>query len=90
MDLVNDSGKASFGQAVANIIGEAVHRAVLSVLPHAHQESVRHRLGMWQEIGDAAQTELRPLMDHVLDTGKVHPVLLPVVRKLAGRPESED
>jgi hypothetical protein len=84
---MKDTGKASLGQAVAHLIGEAIHHAVLSVLPHAHQESLRHRMQVWQELGDAAQTELAPLFSHILDTGKVHPLLEPTIRKVAGRPK---
>jgi len=80
-------GKASAGQAIGNIIADVLHKVIVSVSPHVHADRTRATAGMLKEIADGAQTDLAPLMGHVLDTGKVHPLLVPVVTKLAGRAE---
>jgi len=78
-------GKTSLGQAVSNLVAEVVHKVIVSTSHHTQAERVRHTVGMAQEIADGAQTDLAPLMGHILDTGKVHPLLVPIVTKMAGR-----
>lgn len=82
---MNDTGKASLGTAIANVIGQAIHHAIVSALPHWHAERDRHTRGMFQELADTAQTDLGPIFEHLLDTGKVHPLIEPVIRRMAGR-----
>lgn len=82
---MNENGKASLGTAIAHIIGTALHHAIVSALPHFHAERDRHTRGMLSEIAEGAQLDLAPIMAHLLDTGKVHPLLEPVVRRMAGR-----
>jgi hypothetical protein len=82
---MKETGKASLGTAVAHIIGNAIHHAFVSASPHLNAERDRHTRGMLSEIADTAQTDIGPVMGHLLDTGKVHPLLEPIVRKMAGR-----
>jgi len=82
---VNGQGKASLGTAVAHVIGTALHHAIVTALPHLHAERDRHTRGMLSEMADSAQTDLAPIMGHLLDTGAVHPLLEPVVRRMAGK-----
>jgi hypothetical protein len=82
---MSDTGKATLGTAVAHVIGNALHHAIVSAAPHLHAERDRHNRGMLHEIADSAQTDLGPIMAHLLDTGKVHPLLEPIVKRMAGR-----
>jgi len=86
---MNGTGKVSAAQAIANLVGDVVHKVILSTSQHTHSERTRHTVGVLQEMADGAQAAVGPVMAHVLDTGKVHPVLEPVVRQLAGRQPPE-
>jgi len=83
--MSQDKGKTALGVALVNLFADAIHRAVLSTLPHQTHERVRHTASILGEMNDAARTDLAPLMGHLLDTGKVHPLLSPTVERMAGR-----
>lgn len=82
---MNDTGKATLGTAIGHVLATALHHAIVSAAPHLHAERDRHTRGIMSEIADSAQTDLGPVMGHILDTGAVHPLLEPIVKRIAGR-----
>lgn len=83
--MTGDRGKLNLGQALSNMMGDAVHRAASALLPHAHAERVRHTMAAMEEVGNKTLEMVTPLAAEMLDTGKVHPLLTPLFETLAGR-----
>lgn len=86
---MNGQGASNFGQAVSNLIADTLHKVLHSVIPHHQEARVRHTTQALQEAADSAQTVLGPIMAHVHDTGKVHPLLEPLIRSMAGKTNPE-
>jgi hypothetical protein len=74
-----------FGQAIQNLVAEAVHKVVLSVLPHWHETRTAHTMKAMGHVTDEMRAGLQPFAAYCLDNDLVHEVLKPVFNTWAGR-----
>lgn len=76
---------APLGRAISAVVADAVHRVIVAVLPGLHVEKWRATVGAAEEIHRRHSELLRPFAQEMLDTGKVHPLLVPIFEALAGK-----
>lgn len=72
------------GRAIADIVAESVHKVIVSVLPHHHMHRIKVTMDAIREADNQAKELLAPMAQHALDTGAVHPVLVPLFEMMAG------
>ena len=76
---------APLGRAISAVVADAVHRVIVSVLPGMHAEKWRATMAGMEELHKKHAELLAPFAQEMLDTGKVHPLLVPFFEAMAGK-----
>lgn len=79
---MREPAPGNFGAHIARIVGEAVVHAVTVLLPVHHAERIRAHQEWAEGLADDLHGGLAPMLQHLLDTEAVHPVIEPVIRRI--------
>lgn len=74
----------SLGAAIQDIVADAVHKVIISALPHWHETKINHGVGVLESMQNEVHKIMGPMAQHALDTGAVHPLLEPLFRMMTG------
>jgi hypothetical protein len=73
-----------FGEAISNMVADAVHKVIVMTLPHIHAARTESAKSAVHEASTRATMAIGPLAQECLDAGVVHPALQPIFRLLSG------
>jgi hypothetical protein len=82
--MVHAVSKPNLGMAIQDIVAGAVHKVILSVLPHWHETKINHHMSLLESTHETAQRVIGPMAQHCLDSGSVHPLLVPLFKLMTG------
>jgi len=76
--------RGTFGEAISNMVADAVHKVIVHALPHVHAARVQAGMDAVSELTAKVHEGIAPMARECLDAGVVHDVLKPLFRILAG------
>lgn len=83
MVRVAGDNKGPFGAMLSNLIADVVVKVIAGATSHQNEARVRTNHDLLEDAGQKFHHAVRPMAQHCLDTGAVHPLLEPVFRLIA-------